>query len=80
MQHVVRNLEPPNHYSELGELLEHGPAELPIEREVLRCLENSRLLTSFRVINGLQPDNLRAFLEGRPVGTLVHKSGAEVKP
>ena len=63
-----------------GELLEHGPAELPIEREVLRCLENSRLLTSFRVINGLQPDNLRAFLEGRPVGTLVHKSGAEVKP
>ena len=56
------------------ELLERNRSDLPIEREVLRCLEHSRLLTSFRVINGLEPDNLRAFLEGDPVGTLVHKS------
>ena len=55
------------------ELLERNLNDLPIEREVLRCLEHSRLLSSFRVINGLEPDNLRAFLEGNPVGTLVHK-------
>jgi molybdenum storage protein len=53
------------------ELLARGLPSLPIEREVLRCLANSRLVTSFRVIDGLEPKNLRDYLEGKPVGTLV---------
>lgn len=54
------------------ELLEMNLRDLPVEREVLRCLENSRLLTSVVVLNGRDPAQLRAFLEGRPVGTQIH--------
>ena len=54
------------------ELLERNLHDLPIEREVLRCLENSRLLTSAVVINGREPQQLRDYLEGRPVGTLIY--------
>ena len=41
---------------------------------VLRCLENSRLLTSVRVINGLEPKQLREYLEGKDVGTHITNS------
>ena len=54
------------------ELLGRNLHDLPIEREVLRCLENSRLLTSVVVIDGREPRQLRRFLEGKPVGTLIH--------
>ncbi|MEM7306449.1 MAG: uridine kinase [Planctomycetota bacterium] len=54
------------------ELLERNLHDLPVEREVVRCLVNSRLLTSIVVINGRKPEQLRDFLEGRPVGTLIH--------
>ncbi|MCP3916783.1 MAG: uridine kinase [bacterium] len=57
-----------------AELLERDLPELPIEVEVLRCLENTRLLSSFRVINGLKPQMLRDFLQGKPVGTRVYRS------
>ncbi len=55
-----------------AELLERNLRDLPVEREVLRCLENSRLLTSIVVINGREPKQLRDFLEGKPVGTRIH--------
>ncbi len=57
-----------------AELLERNLPELPIEREVLRCLENSKLVRSFRLIDGRRPENLRAYLAGEPVGTLVTQS------
>lgn len=59
------------------ELLEMDPPDLPIEWELLRVLENARLVTSFRVINGLQPDNLERALNGEEVGTLVHSSRSD---
>ena len=56
------------------ELLDRKLHDLPLEREVLRCLENSRLLTSIRVINGREPSQLRAYLKGEDVGTLITNS------
>jgi molybdenum storage protein len=57
-----------------GELLAKNLHDLPIEREVLRCLENSRLLRSVVVLNGLEPGQLRDYVEGRAVGTRIHNS------
>ena len=59
------------------ELLERKLRDLPIEREVLRCLENSRRLTSVRVINGLEPKQLRDYLKGKEVGTHIMNSRYE---
>ena len=59
------------------ELLDMGLPDMPIEPEVLRCLENSRLLTSIRVIDGTDPQSLRGFLEGKDVGTLIKKTEKE---
>jgi molybdenum storage protein len=56
------------------ELLAKELRDMPIEREVLRCLENSRLLTSVRVINGLEPKQLRDYLKGKDVGTHIFNS------
>lgn len=56
------------------ELLAKELRDMPIEREVLRCLENSRLLTSVRVINGLEPKQLRDYLKGKDVGTHITNS------
>lgn len=60
------------------ELLTRNLPDLPVERELLRTLENARSLREVRVINGLKPDNLRLALEGKDVGTLIRSSrGAE---
>jgi molybdenum storage protein len=48
--------------------------DLPLERELIRTLENARTIKSVRVINGLKPGNLEAALEGKPVGTMVYSS------
>ena len=48
---------------------------MPIEREVLRCLENCRLLTECHLINGLDPQNLDRLLAGEQVGTRIRASG-----
>lgn len=44
---------------------------LPVERELVRCLVRAKLVRSCRVINGLDPDNLRKVLAGEQVGTLI---------
>jgi len=59
------------------ELLEGDYPDLPVERELLRTLENARTIKSIRVINGLEAGNLQAALEGKPVGTLVYSSRYE---
>lgn len=51
--------------------------DLPIERELVRTLENARTLKSVRVINGLKPEQLREALEGKDVGTLVYSTRYE---
>jgi molybdenum storage protein len=56
------------------DLLAKNLHDMPLEREVLRCLENSRLLRSIRVINGRKPAQLRAYLEGQDVGTQIINS------
>lgn len=56
------------------ELLNGDYDDLPLEREMIRSLENARTLKSVRVINGLKPENLQAAIEGKAVGTLVYSS------
>ena len=59
------------------ELLDGDYDDLPIERELLRTLENARTIKSIRVINGLDPNNLEAALTGKDVGTLITSSRHE---
>lgn len=59
------------------ELLEGDFHDLPVEPEMLRCLQNSRRLTSFRIINGLDPMNLQRYFDGEEVGTLVYSDRME---
>jgi len=56
------------------ELLSDAFDDLPIERELVRSLENARTLKCVRVVNGLKPETLAAALEGKEVGTLVYSS------
>jgi molybdenum storage protein len=56
------------------DLLAQKLHDMPLEREVLRCLENSRLLRSIRVINGRKPAQLRDYLEGKDIGTQIINS------
>jgi molybdenum storage protein len=56
-------------------LLEMDLPDLPIERELLRTMENARLVTSFQLVNGLKPELLGRALDGEHVGTIVRASG-----
>lgn len=58
------------------ELLDKNYPDLPIERELLRTLENARLVTSVRVINGLDPENLIKAINGEDVGTYIYSQRA----
>ena len=55
-------------------LLDMDLPDLPIERELLRCVETSRLLRECYVINGLKPETLERLLEGDQVGTRITRS------
>ena len=59
------------------DLLSEKFDDLPIERELVRSLENARTLKSVRVINGLKPEQLQDALEGKDVGTLVYSTRYE---
>jgi len=59
------------------ELLSDKFDDLPIERELVRSLENARTLKSVRVINGLMPGQLEDALDGKEVGTLVYSTRYE---
>ena len=59
------------------ELLSDKFDDLPIERELVRTLENARTLKSVRVINGLMPGQLEDTLDGKDVGTLVYSTRYE---
>ncbi|MFQ5534650.1 MAG: hypothetical protein ACE5EM_07515 [Sphingomonadales bacterium] len=57
------------------DLIERDLPDLPVERELLRCLENARLLTEVHLINGLKPDMLERLFNGEPVGARIRQSG-----
>jgi molybdenum storage protein len=46
--------------------------DLPVERELLRSLQNARLLKSVQVVNGLNPENILKALNGEAVGTKIY--------
>jgi molybdenum storage protein len=54
------------------ELLDGDFPDLPIERELLRTLDDARSVTAVRVINGLDTDNLRRALRDEDVGTIIY--------
>ena len=55
-----------------AELLERELHDMPVERELLRTLENARSLTSVQVINGLVPGRISQALDGEEVGTTIY--------
>ena len=55
-------------------LLDMQLEDLPIERELLKTLENARMVTSFQIINGLKPENLQRAINGEHVGTRIYAS------
>lgn len=54
------------------ELRKKNLATLPFDRVLIDLLDNTRLIKSFRVVNGLKKGTIEAALAGEKVGTLVH--------
>ena len=48
--------------------------DLIIERPCLEILGNSEVIDLVRIVNGLEKGNLTKALQGKPVGTVIHKS------
>jgi molybdenum storage protein len=57
----------------VAELREWNLPTLPFDRVLLDLLDTARHITSFQVINGLEPDLLEPALRGEHVGTIVRK-------
>jgi molybdenum storage protein len=55
-----------------AELRERRLETLPFDRILIDLLENTRLLRSFQIVNGLYPERIKAALEGEHVGTIVY--------
>lgn len=55
-----------------AELRKKNLATLPFDRVLIDLLDNTRLIKSFRVVNGLKKGTIEAALAGEKVGTLVH--------
>jgi molybdenum storage protein len=55
------------------DLLERDLDDLIIERPCLEILQNSEVIDQIQIINGLEKGNLRLALQGKPVGTIIHK-------
>jgi len=54
------------------ELRSRNLESLPFDRVLLDLLDHTKLLKSFRVVNGLKPDMLEAALRGEDVGSVIH--------
>jgi molybdenum storage protein len=55
-----------------ADLITRNLPDLPFDRELLRCLNRSRVLKNIQLINGLKPDSLAKLFEGGSVGSTVH--------
>lgn len=56
----------------VSELRKMNLATLPFDEVLLDILTTSRLVKSFRLVNGLKPESIEAAVAGEKVGTLVH--------
>jgi len=56
----------------IAELKKRKLATLPFDEVLLDILSTCRLVKSFRIVNGLKPENIEAAVAGEKVGTLVH--------
>jgi molybdenum storage protein len=55
------------------DLLARDLDDLIIERPCLEILQNSEVIDSIQIINGLEKGNLCLALQGKPVGTIIRK-------
>jgi molybdenum storage protein len=56
-----------------GELLKRNLDDLIIERPCLEILQNSEVLDRIQIVNGLKRGNITKALNGKHVGTIIHK-------
>jgi molybdenum storage protein len=56
----------------VSELRRRNLRTLPFDPVILDLLEHARLLKRFRIVNALDPGNLRAAFAGEKVGSVVH--------
>ncbi len=55
------------------DLLARDLDDLIIERPCLEILQNSAVIDKIQIINGLEKGNISKALNGKPVGTIIHK-------
>jgi molybdenum storage protein len=55
------------------ELMERDLEDLVIERSCLEILINSEAIDKIQIINGLKKGNIAKALDGKPVGTIIHR-------
>ena len=58
------------------ELLERDLDDLVVERAVLEMMLNARHMREIQFVNGLEPGQLTAALNGEPVGTIIFNAAA----
>jgi molybdenum storage protein len=62
------------------DLMQLNLPDLPFEREVLRCLDRSRILRKIHLVNGLKPESLRRVFAGEAVGSTISATKELVSP
>lgn len=55
------------------DLLERDPDDLVIERPCLSIIQNSEVIDSVQIINGMVPGNITRALAGEHVGTIIYR-------
>jgi len=55
------------------DLMERDQDDLVIERPCLEIIQNSEVIESVQVINGMVPGNITKALAGEHVGTIIHR-------
>lgn len=58
---------------EVGELFARDLEDLPVERAMLRAMQNAISVTEVQIINGLEPGNLSRAVAGEHVGTRIYR-------
>jgi len=56
------------------ELMDKNLPDLPFDRELLRCVERSRQLWGFHLVNGLNKESLQHVFDGKETGSVIRAS------
>ena len=56
------------------ELMDKNLPDLPFDRELLRCVERSRQLRGFHLVNGLKSESLEHVFDGKKTGSVIRAS------